>query len=337
MSLLTRCPACTTLYRVVPDQLRISQGWVKCGQCGEIFDASQHLIEAFTETEAVSSDVHEPALDVPAADVLADERIDPSIEEPMQMPTASELDAVLDPGLSLDHEPLTDLVMDAGLNSREGASSVAVETLTETSAERVEIPDWQALRPSMENESTLDTDTDTDLDQLSFLNPARGPSFWQRPLVRVVLLLLCVLLGLGLLAQWVYQERDRLAAMRPDLKPTLEIFCRPLNCSVRALQRIDALVVDTASFNKIQTDVYRLSFTVKNLSGLALALPSVEVTLTDLQDQVVLRRVLSPQDLSVAADILAAGTEWPVSAAVRVVSDAATPRVVGYRVMAFYP
>ena len=70
--------------------------------------------------------------------------------------------------------------MDAGLNSREGASSVAVETLTETSAERVEIPDWQALRPSMENESTLDTDTDTDtdLDQLSFLNPARGPSFW---------------------------------------------------------------------------------------------------------------------------------------------------------------
>ena len=103
----------------------------------------------------------------------------------------------------------------------------------------------------------------------------------------MVLLLLCVLLGLGLLAQWVYQERDRLAAIRPDLKPTLEVFCRPLNCSVRALQRIDALVVDTASFNKIQTDVYRLSFTVKNLSGLALALPSVEVTLTDLQDQVV--------------------------------------------------
>ena len=118
----------------------------------------------------------------------------------------------------------------------------------------------------------------------------------------------------------------------------LDVYKRqPLNCSVRALQRIDALVVDTASFNKIQTDVYRLSFTVKNLSGLALALPSVEVTLTDLQDQVVLRRVLSPQDLSVAADILAAGTEWPVSAAVRVVSDAATPRVVGYRVMAFYP
>jgi len=45
MSLLTRCPACETLYKLVPDQLRISQGWVKCGQCGEIFDASRHLIQ----------------------------------------------------------------------------------------------------------------------------------------------------------------------------------------------------------------------------------------------------------------------------------------------------
>lgn len=43
MSLITRCPACETLFRVVPDQLRISEGWVRCGQCGEIFDASQQL------------------------------------------------------------------------------------------------------------------------------------------------------------------------------------------------------------------------------------------------------------------------------------------------------
>ena len=61
MSLLTRCPACETLYRLVPDQLRISQGWVKCGQCSEIFDASQHLIElALEEEEAVGKE------DVPA-------------------------------------------------------------------------------------------------------------------------------------------------------------------------------------------------------------------------------------------------------------------------------
>jgi predicted Zn finger-like uncharacterized protein len=44
MSLITRCPACDTMFKVVPDQLRISEGWVRCGQCGEIFNASQHLV-----------------------------------------------------------------------------------------------------------------------------------------------------------------------------------------------------------------------------------------------------------------------------------------------------
>lgn len=44
MSLITRCPACQTLFRVVPDQLRISEGWVRCGQCDEIFDATPNLL-----------------------------------------------------------------------------------------------------------------------------------------------------------------------------------------------------------------------------------------------------------------------------------------------------
>lgn len=44
MSLITRCPACDTLFKVVPDQLRISNGWVRCGRCHEVFEATQHLL-----------------------------------------------------------------------------------------------------------------------------------------------------------------------------------------------------------------------------------------------------------------------------------------------------
>jgi predicted Zn finger-like uncharacterized protein len=43
MSLITRCPACGTMFKVVPDQLRISEGWVRCGHCAEIFDATASL------------------------------------------------------------------------------------------------------------------------------------------------------------------------------------------------------------------------------------------------------------------------------------------------------
>lgn len=43
MSQVTRCPSCGTRFKVVADQLRISQGWVRCGMCQNVFDASEDL------------------------------------------------------------------------------------------------------------------------------------------------------------------------------------------------------------------------------------------------------------------------------------------------------
>lgn len=42
MSLIAICPACHTHFSVVPDQLKISDGWVRCGKCSEVFDAIVH-------------------------------------------------------------------------------------------------------------------------------------------------------------------------------------------------------------------------------------------------------------------------------------------------------
>ncbi|CAM4152673.1 Zinc finger/thioredoxin putative domain-containing protein [Comamonas aquatilis] len=43
MSQVTRCPSCDTRFKVVADQLRISQGWVRCGVCQNVFDACEDL------------------------------------------------------------------------------------------------------------------------------------------------------------------------------------------------------------------------------------------------------------------------------------------------------
>jgi predicted Zn finger-like uncharacterized protein len=56
MSLTTRCPACQTLFRLVPDQLRISEGWVRCGQCNEVFDASRPQSTPATVTDPATSE-----------------------------------------------------------------------------------------------------------------------------------------------------------------------------------------------------------------------------------------------------------------------------------------
>ena len=32
------------MFKVVADQLKVAQGWVRCGHCAEVFDASAHLL-----------------------------------------------------------------------------------------------------------------------------------------------------------------------------------------------------------------------------------------------------------------------------------------------------
>ncbi|NVO08210.1 MAG: hypothetical protein HXX19_20750, partial [Rhodoferax sp.] len=68
MSLITQCPACATMFRVVPDQLRISEGWVRCGQCEEVFDANAHLRSAEAaqpqpqDAQPLSEETRDPTL-----------------------------------------------------------------------------------------------------------------------------------------------------------------------------------------------------------------------------------------------------------------------------------
>lgn len=45
MSLATRCTDCGTVFRVVRDQLRVSEGWVRCGRCSAVFNAQERLFD----------------------------------------------------------------------------------------------------------------------------------------------------------------------------------------------------------------------------------------------------------------------------------------------------
>jgi predicted Zn finger-like uncharacterized protein len=45
MSLATRCTSCGTAFRVVQDQLKVSEGWVRCGRCNAVFNAIEGLFD----------------------------------------------------------------------------------------------------------------------------------------------------------------------------------------------------------------------------------------------------------------------------------------------------
>jgi len=53
MSLATRCPVCQTVFRVVQDQLKVSEGWVRCGRCAKVFNAFQGLFDLEREFPAL--------------------------------------------------------------------------------------------------------------------------------------------------------------------------------------------------------------------------------------------------------------------------------------------
>ena len=88
MSLATRCPACGTIFRVVQDQLKVSEGWVRCGQCHEVFHGIEALFDLDSDPAVAArrAAARQPAAPPPTR-VFADQRASAPI--PMATPPAA--------------------------------------------------------------------------------------------------------------------------------------------------------------------------------------------------------------------------------------------------------
>lgn len=171
-------------------------------------------------------------------------------------------------------------------------------------------------------------------EEVSFVVAARRKAFWRRPAVRALLVVVLLVGLLALALQVAVQERDRIVALDARARPWLMKLCAPLQCEIAPQRQIADVVIDSSSFNKARGDSYQLTLAMKSKAGTVLAMPAVELTLTDAQDQPVLRRVLLPADMGAPSELPARG-EW--STAVSVVVTTGGARVAGYRLLAFYP
>ena len=146
-----------------------------------------------------------------------------------------------------------------------------------------------------------------------------------------------VVLAITLVAQVAVHDRDRLAASSPALRSWLAAICAGINCTIGPPRRIDAIAIESSSFNQLRADTYRLQVTFKNQGAIDVALPALELTLTDGQERAVVRRVLTPGELGNIAGVIAPASEWSSSLALGVTDDALGARIAGYRLLAFYP
>ncbi len=228
MRLITRCPQCETTFRVIPDQLKLAQGWVRCGRCTRVFEADQHLFE-------VPAPSPQPA--VPAASPA--------------------------PG-----------------------------------------PDDTLAKRKV------------------------APTSWRWWLLGSGLVLLLAL-------QWGFQTRHVLAAQFAELRQPLQAVCDMLHCEVDWPLDLQAVSLVSSSFEQRAENRYRLTLQWRNLNSYPVATPSVELSLTDAQDQPVVRKVLTPEVLDLPAFITPGGLKsmaFDLDGA-----SAEFQSVVGYRVVLFYP
>ena len=188
----------------------------------------------------------------------------------------------------------------------------------------------------------------------SFVRRAERAARWRQPRVRASLAVAAVLGTLLLAAQVAHEYRDLLAARLPEARPWLEQTCVPLGCTVGAARAIESLAVESSGLVRVEkSSLYRLQVALRNRAGIALAVPALDVTITDTQGRMIALKVLRLAELGVTQTTIAAGRELNVQATLQALAVAAvangpatgvnpggeipTSAIAGYTIDLFYP
>ena len=148
---------------------------------------------------------------------------------------------------------------------------------------------------------------------------------------------LTLLLGL----QVLWTQRHELATLYPSLKPTMDTMCQRLQCKLMPLRQLDMVAIDNSVFRMVapseKGDRYQLSWVVTNQALVPVAAPALELTLHDVLDRPLLRKVILPADLGSPDLAVAAEGKWQASLNLNVLPPDGGVKVSGYRLIAFYP
>lgn len=310
MSMVTRCPACATLFRVTPQQLQARQGQVRCGRCTSIFDAFRQLA---TLPAPVLGDASPPE---PAAIAMPDAPA-PRPESETVSPHA---------GIpSFDHAPGPPATPAVPTAFRFEADPIPAAVVPQPAVSRP-----SPLRAEPPSESIVSRSSTLSADSL-FLQQAhagrrRGARGWG-----LGCLLLVVVLGL----QAVYVYRGELAAHYRSLKPLLVEMCAALACEVPLPQRprlINIEASDLQALDPARPGLLQLTATLRNHADYDLAYPALDLVLTNTREHTLARRIFMPREYLDSSRDAAAGFPAKAEITVRLDLDTGELGAAGFRI-----
>lgn len=342
MSLATRCTACGTVFRVVQDQLKVSEGWVRCGRCNEVFNALEGLFDLERDSPP----------DVPGS---ATRRAAPETDgETGTGFGEGGARASADAGTARMHaDSSSDGIdkIDAQLMGPREAGHDSTPATRISERDRLEFPDAQ-FAPDMLAEDSVDLDapaTDPRVTEEQsaaeapaaespnvpgFVQHAQRRARWNTSGMRWLRAATVVVLLVALALQLMHQFRDGVAARWPGVSPALASWCGMAGCRIEAPRRIEDVAVESTALARASVpDGFRLSVVLRNRGATVLAVPTVDLSLTDANGQLISRRMLAPREFRVAPATIRSGAEL----AMQLVLSTGSARVTGYTVEVFYP
>lgn len=261
MTMVTKCPGCTTTFRVTARELQAHNGDVRCGRCGVVFNAFDSLT---------------------------------TLPEPL----ASARDSGADPTPVHGSEAAPAGGRLAGTAGGTAVAGGGSGSLSE--------PGLLEAAP----------------------RASRSRWLWGAG---------SLLLALLFAAQAAYFFRTGLAVLFPGFKPYLESACRALGCTVSLPRKADLLAIDSSDLraDPQHPGIMALTAALRNRAPFPQAYPYLELTLTDVQDEPLARRVLLPREYLARNPGPGIGPSQEVS--VKLYLDVGDLKAAGYRLYLFYP
>jgi predicted Zn finger-like uncharacterized protein len=283
MNMITRCPACATVFRVAPEQLQAAGGWLRCGHCEHAFDSTGLVLfwEPLAEPDRTHVPIDRPVI-APNATFVGSEAVATDDLLTVEGPNALQVSPPSHDGLASFEDALSSFRQPLSLPSdlastvlRAESSQVAVE-----------------------------------LSVAHRTNKADPSKFWRLALILLVLLLIL---------QAAFVQRHLLALHWPAAVSGLDTLCQSVGCTIDASEHVEALVIESSTLVR-RTDDFLLSWTLRNTSSNTLAMTALELTLLSGNHQPVFRKVVLPNEMG-APKALQAGQTWAGQLSLRIANE----------------
>lgn len=280
MNRITRCPSCTTVYRLGDTHLQAAKGWLRCGACSHVFDSTGLVLRWSPEPAEPARSPDLPQSDAPDAGGL-------SPTQALQVP-----DVVVDPAERI--------ALDDFLKKKEDH-----HTPVQTRHAQAELAAFESALSSFNSEPWVMEPTEQP-EKVTDPAPSRR---WLAPAGLLSLVLLLVL-------HLAYLQRDAIVAAWPASGPAMRQVCQSLGCEISPLRDAEGVVIDSSSLVQRSED-HVLTWSVRNTTRSVLGMTALELSLMDPQGKLVLRTVLLPAQTG-APPTLSPGQSWSGSLKVQV-------------------